>query len=78
MGVKKLNKQQISAIEDLCEKIICAHEKNDWENKALECVKDFNAIESLGLLNEVSEIAESHKLDFYSAAILHHSRVNES
>jgi hypothetical protein len=78
MGVKRLNKQQISAIEDLCEKIICAHEKNDWENKALECVKDFNAIESLGLLNEVSEIAESHKLDFYSAAILHHSRVNES
>ena len=78
MGVKRLNKQQISAIEDLCEKIICAHEKNDWENKALECVKDFNAIESLGLLNEVSEIAESHKLDFYSAAILHHSRTNES
>lgn len=78
MGVKKLNKQQTSAIEELCKKIICAHEKNDWENKALECVKDFNAIESLGLLNEVSEIAESHKLDFYSAAILHHSRTNES
>lgn len=77
-GVKKLNKQQISAIEQLCQKVICAHEKNDWENKALECVKDFNAIESLGLLNEVSEIAESHKLDFYSAAILHHSRTNES
>lgn len=78
MGVKKLNKQQTSAIEELCKKIICAHEKNDWENKAIECVKDFNAIESLGLLSEVSEIAESHKLDFYSAAILHHSRTNES
>ena len=78
MGVKRLNKQQTSAIEELCKKIICAHEKNDWENKALECVKDFNAIESLGLLSEVSEIAESHKLDFYSAAILHHSRTNES
>ena len=78
MGVKKLNKRQTSAIEELCKKIICAHKKNDWENKAIECVKDFNAIESLGLLSEVSEIAESHKLDFYSAAILHHSRTNES
>jgi hypothetical protein len=78
MGVKKLSKQQINAIEELCQKVICAHEKNDWENKALECVKDFNAIESLGLLDEVSEIAASYKLDFYSAAILHHSRIHES
>lgn len=78
MGVKKLSKQQINAIEELCQKVICAHEKNDWENKALECVKDFNAIESLGLLDEVSEIAASYKLDFYSAAILHHSRAHES
>lgn len=78
MGVKKLSKQQTSAIEELCQKVICAHEKNDWENKALECVKDFNAIESLGLLDEVSEIAASYKLDFYSAAILHHSRTHES
>jgi hypothetical protein len=78
LGVKRLSKQQNSAIEELCKKIICSHEKNDWSNKALECVKDFNVIESLGLLDEVSEIAESHKLDFYSAAILHHSRTNES
>jgi hypothetical protein len=78
LGVKRLSKQQNSAIEELCKKIICSHEKNDWGNKALECVKDFNVIESLGLLDEVSEIAESHKLDFYSAAILHHSRTNES
>lgn len=78
MGVKKLNKQQTSAIEELCKKVICAHDKNDWENKAFECVKDFNTIESLGLLDEVLEIAESHKLDFYSAAILHHSSTHES
>ena len=78
LGVKRLSKQQNSAIEELCKKIICSHEKNDWGNKALECVKDFNVIESLWLLDEVSEIAESHKLDFYSAAILHHSRTNES
>jgi hypothetical protein len=78
LGVKRLSKQQNSAIQELCKKIICSHEKNDWGNKALECVKDFNVIESLGLLDEVSEIAESHKLDFYSAAILHHSRTNES
>jgi hypothetical protein len=78
MGVKKLSKQQINAIEELCQKVICAHEKNDWENKALECVKDFNAIESLGLIDLVYEIAASYKLDFYSAAILHHSRIHES
>lgn len=78
MGVKKLNKQQTSAIEQLCEKVICAHEKNDWENKALECVKDFNAIESLNTLGEVSEIAANYELDFYSAAILHHSKHHES
>ena len=78
MGVKRLSKQQTAAIEELCEKVICAHEKNDWENKALECVKDFNAIESLSPLEGVSEIAESYELDFYSAAILHHSKTHES
>lgn len=78
LGVKKLNKQQSSAIDELCKKVICAYEIDNWETKALECVNDFNQIESLGLLDEVSEIAESHQLDFYSAAILHHSKTHES
>jgi hypothetical protein len=78
LGVKKLNKQQSSAVDELCKKVICAYEIDNWETKALECVKDFNQIESLGLLDEVSEIAESHQLDFYSAAILHHSKTHES
>jgi hypothetical protein len=78
LGVKKLNKQQTSAIDELCKKIICAYEIDNWETKALECVNDFNQIESLGLLEEVTEIAESHQLDFYSAAILHHSKTHES
>ncbi len=78
LGVKKLNKQQSSAIDELCKKVICAYEIDNWETKALECVNDFNQIESLGLLEEVLEIAESHQLDFYSAAILHHSKTHES
>jgi hypothetical protein len=78
LGIKKLSKQQNSAIEELCKKIVCAHDLDNWEANALECVKDFSKIESLGLLDEVSEIAESHQLDFYSAAILHHSKHYES
>ena len=77
LGVKRLNKQQNSAMEELCHKIVMAHNKNDWDNKVDECVKDYNAIESLGLLDEVSELAAQHKLDCYAAAILHHSRSNE-
>jgi hypothetical protein len=78
LGVKKLNKQQNNALDDLCKKIICAYSADIWESKALECVKDFNQIESLGLMNEVSEIAEAHELDSYSAAILYHSKQHES
>jgi hypothetical protein len=78
LGVEELSAQQNNAIDELCKKIVCAYESDYWETKALECVKDFNQIESLGLLDEVSDIAEAHQLDFYSAAILHHSQTHES
>ena len=74
LGLKKLSKQQNGALEELCKKIICAYEIDNWETKALECVRDFDQIESLELLNEVLEISDAHELDSYSAAILYHSK----
>lgn len=78
LGVKKLSKQQNNALEELCKKIVCAYEVDNWETKAIECVKDFNAIESLGLIEGISEISDAHQLDSYSAAILYHSKTHES
>ena len=74
LGLKKLSKQQHGALEELCKKIICAYEIDNWETKALECVKDFDQIESLELLDEVLEISDAHELDSYSAASLYHSK----
>lgn len=74
LDIKRLSKQQKGLIAELCEAVACASEKEKWEEIALSCVKDFNKIEDCSPMEGVLEIAATHDIDTYSAAILYHSQ----
>ncbi len=70
---KKLNKNQTSMINKLCESVVCSTAKENWTNLAISCVNDFTNIEKLSILNEVYDVSDSHQLEIYPSAILYHS-----
>ena len=69
---KRLNKAEKAMIDELCEAVVVAEEKDDWENKIKECISDQSKIEELGSLEEVRDISLKHGLSLYSAALLYH------
>ena len=73
LGVEKLNDSQENMLNNLCESIVCAQDKEYWGETLESCVKDFNEIENLNTLKEVLDISAQHTLDTYPAAILYHS-----
>lgn len=73
-NVKRLSKQKKQLIDSLCESIIVSTEKADWTKAAKSCVKDFSNIESLGVLQEVNDIAANHQVKLYEASLLYHSK----
>ena len=73
LGVEKLNDSQENMLNNLCESIVCAQDKEYWGQTLESCVKDFNEIENLNTLKEVLDISAQHTLDTYPAAILYHS-----
>tara|TARA_B110000285_G_scaffold229657_1_gene294779 strand:+ start:1121 stop:3079 length:1959 start_codon:yes stop_codon:yes gene_type:complete len=76
LNIESLNENQEKMISQLCESVICASEKENWTETVTSCVNDFSEIEKLGSLEGVLNISESHRLEIYPSAILHHS--NES
>jgi hypothetical protein len=70
---KRLTKVQKEMIDKLCEAVVCGSDKEHWDEKIISCVKDYTNIESLGALEGVLEISDSHKLEIYPSAILYHS-----
>lgn len=73
LGVSKLSKAQEEMVSNLCESIVCSHNKEYWDETLESCVKDFNEIENLDTLKEVLDISAQHTLETYPAAILYHS-----
>ena len=76
LGVESLNEDQEKMLSKLCESVVCASEKENWQESIVSCVNNFTEIEKLGTLNGVFEISDAHKLELYPSAILYHS--NES
>lgn len=72
-GIKRLNKKQKETINDLCEKVVTAHEADDWKDALLSICKDPTKLLDIKLHEGVGGIADEHTLDEYSAAILYHS-----
>tara|TARA_R100001463_G_scaffold14804_2_gene38937 strand:- start:269 stop:2227 length:1959 start_codon:yes stop_codon:yes gene_type:complete len=73
LKVSKLSEAQEEMVSNLCESIVCSHNKEYWGETLESCVKDFNEIENLDTLKEVLDISSQHTLETYPAAILYHS-----
>tara|TARA_Y100000004_G_scaffold197265_1_gene270760 strand:+ start:81 stop:2051 length:1971 start_codon:yes stop_codon:yes gene_type:complete len=73
-GCKRLNKQQVSLAEDLCESIICSSEIDSWESLAEACISDNEKIATLDFLPEVLDISETKQLAVYPSALYYHSK----
>lgn len=74
---KRLSKEHKSMIESLSESVVMSSDMDYWKTTASKCIKDFNNIEDLGIMPEVLEIGEEHKIVSYPAAILYHSKKNK-
>lgn len=73
LGAESLSEDQDKMLSKLCESVVCATEKENWQNAIVSCVNDFSAIERLGTLDGVFEVSNAHKLELYPSAILYHS-----
>lgn len=71
---ESLSEDQEKMLSKLCESVVCASEKENWQETIISCVNDFAEIERLGTLNGVFEISDAHKLEVYPSAILYHSK----
>ena len=71
--LESLSEDQEKMLSKLCESVVCASEKENWQETVISCVNDFTAIEKLGTLEGVFEISDAHKLELYPSAILYHS-----
>ena len=74
----KLNESQGEMVDNLCESIVCAKDKEYWVKTLESCVKDFSEIEHLETLDKVLDVSSAHNLQTYPAAILYHSNERRS
>ena len=73
LGAGSLSEDQEKMLSALCESVICASEKENWNETVISCVNDYSVIEKLGTLDGVFDVSEAHKLELYPSAILYHS-----
>lgn len=78
LNIKKFNKEQENILDKLCEAVVCSTSIDQWKEELSSCIKNFDKIESLGVNSNILEIASTHQLDIYPAAILYHSTQNEN
>lgn len=69
-GLETLNDFQNQTAESLMQSIVCAAEKDHWEELAAECVADHNKIGGLSVRPEVLEVAAEHGIESYEAALM--------
>ena len=69
----ELNEVQTGIVDNLCERIVCANEIENWEEEAKSCVTNINKIEELHTINDILNISMEHQLETYPSEILYHS-----
>jgi hypothetical protein len=73
--ISELNDNQVALLDRLNESIIVSNQKNNWEECAISCVKDFEKINQLNTLPEILDVMVQYELeDDYSASIIFHSQ----
>tara|TARA_Y100000592_G_C5482423_1_gene326522 strand:- start:33484 stop:35457 length:1974 start_codon:yes stop_codon:yes gene_type:complete len=73
LNKKRLSKEQKEAVLNLAESVIMAHDIDTWEDSIKSCLSEFDKISSLDVKSEILDLAASHDLESYAAAILYHS-----
>jgi len=71
--IKRMSKQKKELLNTLSESIVVSKNQDEWEAAAKACIEDFSTIEGLMALPEINEIAATHELKLYEAALLYHS-----
>ena len=74
LNKKDLSKEQLNACNDLTKSIIMSKKKSQWKRTANSCIKDFNKIENLPIIKEITNISLAHELEVYPSALLYHSK----
>ena len=63
-------------VTKLCESIVCASKREEWNQTLEACIDNFELIEELNVMNEVLSVSNKHNLEVYPSAILYHSHEN--
>ena len=71
---KRLSKEHKQMLESLSESVVMSKDIEEWEATTESCIKDFNNIEDLEVMDEILEVSEKHEIVAYPAAILYHSK----
>ena len=74
LDVQELSDSQKKMISDLCQSVILSKSKRVWTRTVNSCIKDFDKIEKLGIIPEITELSQEHSLEIYAAALLYHSK----
>ena len=74
LDVQELSDNQKKMISDLCKSVILSKSKRVWTRTVNSCIKDFDKIEKLGIIPEITELSQEHSLEIYAAALLYHSK----
>jgi len=70
---KRLTKEQKKLAESVSEAIIVGSESETWKDTAESVLKDPSALDKLGIMKSVQDLAAEHDLNTYAAALLYHS-----
>ena len=76
---KQFNKKRLSKVHkemlgNLIESVVVSTGKDKWVETIEDCIQDFDKIEQLGTIPEITDISLQHELVSYPAAILYHSK----
>jgi hypothetical protein len=76
---KQFNKKRLSKVHkemlgNLIESVVVSTGKEKWKETIEDCISDFEKIEQLGVMPEISDISLQHEIVSYPAAILYHSK----
>ncbi len=72
--IENISEPQKELIVKLCESVVCAKDRQQWNRTLLSCIKNVNNIEKLTTIDGIVEIGSEHELSEYPAAILYHSK----
>ena len=71
---KRLNKTHKDMLGRLIESVVVSTGKEKWTQTIEDCIKDFDKIEKLDVMPEITDISIQHEVVSYPAAILYHSK----